>query len=81
MFGPRGQKLLDEMPFDGAYTIRVASLRDVVEIHEREPTIVSRKLHRRPKTDPYTPRVRPVERLLDPAQRRRTLDRCLCPRT
>jgi transposase len=47
MFGPGGQELLDEMPFDGAYAIRVESLRDLLEIYERELGMVTRELHRR----------------------------------
>jgi transposase len=47
MFGPVGQVLLDEMPFDGAYAIRVESLRDLLEIYERELAMVERHLHRR----------------------------------
>lgn len=47
MFGPAGQVLLDEMPFDGAYAIRVESLRDLLEIYERELSLVTRELHRR----------------------------------
>jgi transposase len=47
MFGPTGQVLLDEMPLDGAYAVRVESLRDLLEIYERELTLVERHLHRR----------------------------------
>jgi transposase len=47
MFGPGGQRLLDEMPFEGAYAIRVESLRDLLEIYERELAMVTRQLHRR----------------------------------
>ena len=47
MFGPAGQALLDAMPFEGAYVIRVESLRDLLEIYERELTMVTRELHRR----------------------------------
>src|SRR5262249_18432056 len=32
MFGPTGQVLLDELPFDGVYAIRVESLGDLLEI-------------------------------------------------
>ena len=48
MFGPAGQQLLDEMPFEGAYVIRVESLRDLLEIYERELTMVTHELHRNP---------------------------------
>jgi transposase len=47
MFGPGGQVALDEMPFAGAYAIRVESLRDLLEIYERELSLVTRQLHRR----------------------------------
>ncbi len=44
MFGPGGQRLLDQMGFDGAYLIRVESLRDLLEIYARELTLVEREL-------------------------------------
>jgi transposase len=44
MFGPTGQVLLDDMPFDGAYGIRVESLRDLLEIYDRELAVVERAL-------------------------------------
>jgi transposase len=47
MFGPTGQGLLDEMPFEGAYAIRVASLRGLLERYERELVMVERELHGR----------------------------------
>jgi len=47
MFGPTGQVLLDAMPFEGAYAIRVESLRDLLEIYERELALVERALHSR----------------------------------
>jgi transposase len=47
MFGPTGQVLLDGMPFEGAYAIRVESLRDLLEIYERELALVERELHGR----------------------------------
>jgi transposase len=47
MFSPTGQLLLDEMPFEGAYAIRVDSLRDLLEIYERELAMVEQALHRR----------------------------------
>ena len=45
MFGPTGQVLLDELPFDGVYATRVESLRDLLEIYDREITMVERHLH------------------------------------
>jgi transposase len=46
MFGPGGQKLLDEMDFPGVYGLRVESLRDLLEVYERELTMVEREIHR-----------------------------------
>ena len=43
MFGPGGQVLLDEMPFDGVYALRVESLRDLLEIYNRELALVERE--------------------------------------
>jgi hypothetical protein len=40
MFGPTGQGLLDEMLFEGAYAIRVDSLRGLLERYERELVMV-----------------------------------------
>lgn len=47
MFGPTGQVLLDQMPFEGAYAIRVESLRDLLELYERELPMVEQALHNR----------------------------------
>jgi len=46
MFGPGGQKLLDAMPFDGVYGLRVESLRDLLEIYDRELALVEREMRR-----------------------------------
>ena len=46
MFGPGGQKLLDEMDVPGVYGLRVESLRDLLEIYERELIVVEREIHR-----------------------------------
>ena len=46
MFGPTGQVLLDEMDFPGPYGLRVESLRDLLEIFEREIAMVERHIHR-----------------------------------
>jgi transposase len=45
--GPTGQILLDEMAFEGVYAIRVESLRDLLEIYERELAMVERDVHGR----------------------------------
>jgi transposase len=46
MFGPGGQKLLDTMPFDGVYGLRVESLRDLLEVYDRELALVEREMRR-----------------------------------
>jgi transposase len=46
MFGPTGQVLLDEMDFPGPYGLRVESLRDLLELFERELAVVERAIHR-----------------------------------
>jgi transposase len=46
MFGPTGQVLLDEMDFPGPYGLRVESLRDLLELFERELALVERQIHR-----------------------------------
>jgi transposase len=46
MFGPTGQVLLDEMGFPGPYGLRVRSLRDLLEVFERELAMVEREVHR-----------------------------------
>ena len=51
MFGPGGQRHLDEMPFTGAYAIRVASLRDLLEIYGRELAMVEHAVARRLRGD------------------------------
>lgn len=40
MFGPGGQQLLDQMPFEGAYAMRVVSLRKLLDVYAAELTIV-----------------------------------------
>ena len=46
MFTMQGQKALDEMDFPGPYGLRVESLRDLIEIFDRELAMVERHLHR-----------------------------------
>ena len=52
MFGPGGQRLLDEMDFPGPYGLRVESLRDLLEIYGREIAMVEREIARWLKADP-----------------------------
>ncbi len=47
MFGPTGEALLDEMPFEGAYATRVESLRDLLRLYDRELSMVESVLRRR----------------------------------
>ena len=47
MFGPGGQALLDDVPFEGAYAMRVASLRKLPEIYSGELVVVEAELSRR----------------------------------
>ena len=42
MFGPRGQRLLDEMELADAYTVRVESLRDLIAVYDREIVMLER---------------------------------------
>jgi transposase len=44
MFSPTGQVLLDELPFEGVYGLRVESLRDLLEVFEREIAMVERRI-------------------------------------
>jgi transposase len=44
MFGPGGQRHL-EMQLGDAYTVRVESLRDLIEVYDREVTILERTIH------------------------------------
>ena len=52
MFGPSGQRLLDEMDFPGPYGLRVESLRDLLELFDREIALVEREIARWLKDDP-----------------------------
>ncbi len=47
MFGPAGQRFLDEMPVEGVYRDRVESLRELLRIYERELVLVESHLSRR----------------------------------
>jgi hypothetical protein len=44
MFTMQGQKALDEMDFPGPYGLRVESLRDLLEIYDRELVLVEATL-------------------------------------
>jgi len=44
LFGVTGQRLLDEVPLGRAYTIRVESLRDLIEVYDREVAMADREV-------------------------------------
>ena len=46
MFGPGGQVLLDKMSFEGVYGLRVESLRDLLEVYNRELAMVEREMRK-----------------------------------
>ena len=46
MFGPGGQVQLDEMGLGRNYRVRVESLRDLIEIYDREIVMLERDIHR-----------------------------------
>ena len=45
MFGPGGQRLLDEMPFDPVYRVRVESLRHMIGRYDDEVAALEREIH------------------------------------
>ncbi len=45
MFTMQGQRALDEMDFPGPYGVRVESLRDLLEIYDRELAMVEGHIH------------------------------------
>jgi hypothetical protein len=45
MFGPAGQVQLDEVGLGRNHTIRVESLRDLIEVHDREVVMLERDIH------------------------------------
>jgi hypothetical protein len=45
MFGPNGQQLLDAMELGDAYGVRVESLRDLIEVYDREVGMLERRIH------------------------------------
>jgi transposase len=52
MFGSGGQRLLDEMELADAYTVRVESLRDLIEVYDREIVMLEHKIHELLRDDP-----------------------------
>jgi transposase len=47
LFGMAGNRALDEIPLSGVFALRVESLRDLLEIFERERQLVDQQLTRR----------------------------------
>jgi transposase len=45
MFGPAGRKQLDAMALGENYTVRVESLRDLIEVYDREIVMLERRIH------------------------------------
>ena len=52
MFGPGGQAQLDAMDIAENYRVRVESLRDLIELYDREVAMLERDIHRQLKDDP-----------------------------
>jgi transposase len=44
MWGPSGTKFLNEVPLADAYAVKVESLRDLIEIYDREVAMLERKI-------------------------------------
>ena len=51
MFGPGGQRLLDEMELADAYLTRVTSLRELIEVYDRQVASLERQIHQRLRHD------------------------------
>jgi len=52
MFGPGGQRQLDEMQLGDVYVVRIESLRDLIEVYDREVAMLERKIHQMLRHDP-----------------------------
>jgi transposase len=52
MFGPGGQAQLDAMDIAHNYRVRVESLRDLIELYDREVAMLERDIHRQLNDDP-----------------------------
>jgi transposase len=60
MFGPGGQRHLDEMHLADAYTVRVESLRDLIEVYDREVARLERTIHHRLRDDHGYPAIQAI---------------------
>jgi hypothetical protein len=45
LFGPQGQRFLDDTPLDRGFDIRVESLRDLIELYDREIAMLEPEIH------------------------------------
>jgi transposase len=52
MFGPGGQRHLNEMQLADAYMVRVESLRDLIGVYDREVAMLEAKIHQQLRGDP-----------------------------
>jgi transposase len=52
MWGPAGSAQLDSLELPFAYSARIESLRDLLELYEREIDILDRHIHRQLRNDP-----------------------------
>jgi transposase len=52
MFCQAGQRELDRMQLGEVYVVRVESLRDLIEVYDREVAMLERKIHRLLRDDP-----------------------------
>lgn len=52
LWGPAGHAFLNDVPLADAYAIRLESLRDLIEIYDREISELDRRIHRRLADDP-----------------------------
>ena len=52
MWGPTGTAQLDHLELPKAYTIRIESLRDLLEVYDREITMLDGEIHTELKDDP-----------------------------
>lgn len=59
LFGVAGTKLLDAVELERGFSIRVESLRDLLEFLEREIEMLDRTIHGELRHDPALPRSRP----------------------
>jgi transposase len=46
IFGTEGQRFLDDVPLAPGYAVRVESLRDLIEVYDREVAMLEREIHR-----------------------------------